>query len=136
MSSIKFVDLLSEIRNQIFINKQNINNNHLKKLLIQLHTYDKNRQITLHKRDYFNDFYKKYKIDGEFDVINNIVIFKNDFISVDPIRLKNLMSDILDTFDIIYNNGPDEDVYTVACKLFNAPGYLINDEVEQLYCIV
>ena len=136
MTSIKFVDLLSEIRKQIFNNKQDIDNEHLKKLLIQLHSFDKNRQITLHKRDYYSNLYKNQKINGLFDIVDNVVIFKNEFNTIELKKLEYSMLDILDTFDVIYNNGSDEDVYTVACKLFNVPGHLIKDEVEQLNCII
>ena len=80
MTTIKFIDLLYNIRSYIKSNK-NIKDicydDYLHKLIFQLHTFDKNKSYTYHLREYYSDKYKDKS--NEYDVIDNIVIFKNKF---------------------------------------------------------
>ena len=136
MSSIKFIDLLNNIRSYIKSNKDIKGicyyDYYLHKLIFQLHTFDKNKTYTYHLREYYSDKYKDKS--DEYDVIDNIVIFKNKFNTEKLTFLEKLMVDIFGTFDIINNSDPNEDIYHLGCRLFNVPGDLTIDEVNQIYC--
>ena len=137
-TSIKFVDLLSEVKDYILKTKSHDLQSYMQlhKVILPLRNFDKTKKITLHKRDFYTDKYKYQKIEDDFRVIDNIVIFKDKFITLNALEMRSFMTDIIGIYEIIHNSDPNEDIYNLGCRLFCSPGNLFPSEIDQLYCEV
>ena len=137
-STIKFINLLENIRSYIKSDEHQLDiskDEYIFNLIKQLHNLDKNKQIILHLREYYNDEYHNKNSD-DYIIMDRVVVFNNKFKTRDQSYLSDSMSCIYDTYDWIKASDPNKDIYQLGGELFNIPGYLLHDEVDQLYCVI
>ena len=139
MSLVKFVNVVDDLRKFMKSLKHgefNKNIDKVRELINNIYNIDKTKPIKLYKRTYINKNDKDLYNNPDYLIINNILINKKETEYFNSDNLITMMADYFSLLETVYNCDLNEDIYEFCGRLFNVPGFLVKEEIEQIYCIV